>query len=310
MQSDGRDAAEPLFSILIGRASTEDRSRIFDTLDALRHQDAPLAYEVVIVDRRGDEITEAIESSYAEARLIRCDRNRALPEMRAMALRAARAKYVVVTEDHCVPCRSWLRAFEEMFRLHPEAAAVGGCVANGITDSTFDWATYLCEYAALAPPIEERADGELTGVNVAYIREVLENIPMHLLTGGFWETTVHPVLLRQGRVLLTTNDVCVYHCKKFSFDLFISQRLAYSRYFAGNRFRYEQRLMRTIAAVASLGLPILLAARLLRAVRRKRSILKPALQAAPYLLLFFLVWAAGELIGYLAGPGAALREIE
>ena len=36
----------------------------------------------------------------------------------------------------------------------------------------------------------------------------------------------------------------------------------------------------------------------------------PALRALPFLVLFYVVWAAGECWGYVAGPGTSLRKIE
>ena len=40
-----------VFSVLIGRVSTEDSRRIVETLDALRAQERSLPYEVIIADR-------------------------------------------------------------------------------------------------------------------------------------------------------------------------------------------------------------------------------------------------------------------
>jgi hypothetical protein len=50
----GSEGHLPTFSVLIGRASTEDSARILETLDALRAQQEAPAHEVVIVDRLDD----------------------------------------------------------------------------------------------------------------------------------------------------------------------------------------------------------------------------------------------------------------
>ena len=300
----------PLFSVLIGRVSTEDGERILETLEALRHQDCDLTREVVVVDRLNDTTSAAIRVRFPEVTLLACAPDASLPEMRAQALSASHGKLILVTEDHCVPPLSWLRDFRAVDYEHPEAAAIAGCVENGVTGRALDWATYLCEYAAFAPPIDEGPGASLAGMNVLYKRSVLEDFPPETLTRGFWETTVHPVLAQQGKLLLATNRIRILHCKKFSFRLFAAQRFAYSRYYAGIRFPRERRLVRWVAALATPVLPALLTFRLVRAARRKASIAGPTMRAVPYLFAFFVIWACGEIVGYLSGPGESLRAIE
>lgn len=304
------DHAAPLFSILIGRVSTEDGERIFETLESLRGQDAGLTHEVVVVDRLDDAVSAAIRARFPEVKLHACDRRASLPEMRAQALAASRGQLILVTEDHCVPPPSWLRDFKAAHDEHPDASVIAGCVENGVTARALDWATYLCEYAAFAPPIDEGPGASLAGMNVLYKRSVLEECAPELLTRGFWETTVHPLLAQQGKQLLATNRIHIFHCKKFSFRLFATQRFAYSRYYAGIRFPRERRLVRWLAALATPVLPALLTFRLVRAVRRKASIASPTLRVIPYLFAFFVICAFGETVGYLSGPGESLRAIE
>ena len=300
----------PLFSILIGRVSTEDGDRILETLAALRDQDCDLTREVVVVDRLDDATSNAIRVRFPEVVLRRCASSATLPEMRAQALAASHGKFVLVTEDHCVPPLSWLRDFKSLQGEHPEASAIAGCVENGVTGRALDWATFLCEYAAFAPPIDEGPGASLAGMNVLYKRAILEDCAPETLTRGFWETTVHPLLAQQGRLLIASNRVRILHCKKFSFGLFAAQRFAYSRYYAGIRFPREKRLVRWAAALATPALPALLTFRLVRAARRKASIASPTLRAIPYLFAFFVIWACGEIVGYLAGPGDSLQAIE
>ena len=297
-------------SVLIARASTEDHDRILETLAALREQDCAFAYEVIVVDRLGDEITRRIDTQPSTVRLLRCPSDATLPEMRSMALAAARGRVVAVTEDHCVPCRGWLRAFDAAFRRHPQAVAVGGCVANGLTSTAFDWATYLCEYAAFAPPVAEGPQASLPGMNIAYLKSVLTSVPAAALTRGFWETTVHPSLLRAGHVFVSTGDALVHHRKRFSPRFFLAQRSAYSRYYAGIRFAPRRWHLRLAAALLCPLLPFLLAARFAAVARHNDQVAARALRALPWLALFYAAWAAGECAGYLAGPGQALRAIE
>src|SRR3954451_23980643 len=148
------DDRQTTFSILIGHVSTEDNTRILETLDALRAQKGSPSYEVIVADRQCNAITELISVNYPEAQVIRCATGTSLPELRALALARAHGHYVVVTEDHCVPREDWLAQMLAAFCVAPEmTVAVGGTVENGICDTAFDWATFLCEYTAFVGPV-------------------------------------------------------------------------------------------------------------------------------------------------------------
>ena len=308
--SSGTDRA-PDFSVLIGRVSTEDTGRIFETLEALRGQHGAQTYEVIIADRRDDELSHRIERDYPEATLIRRPPGTSLPALRAAALERAAGRYVAVTEDHCVPAPDWLEALAGAFRAAPPGtAAVGGCVENGACDTPLDWATFLCEYSGFLSPVAEGPTAALPGMNIAYERAALRDIDRALLDGGFWETTVHPALLRSGRTLYSSNGIRLAHCKKFSFGLFVRQRYLYSRYFAGRRFAPRQRARRAAALAASPVLPLVLLFRVLRHLRAKRRLGGELVSCLPYLVPFLAVWAWGEMAGYALGPGDALARIE
>ena len=49
---------------------------------------------------------------------------------------------------------------------------------------------------------------------------------------------------------------------------------------------------------------------MVRQVRAKRRLQGELLSALPYLGLFVIVWAIGEMVGYLRGTGDALAKIE
>lgn len=298
------------YSVIIGRVSTEDSGRILETLDALQNQSGQHTYEVVIVDRLRDSVSATIQTRYSDVNLLYCAFDTDLPTMRARALCHARGRYVVVTEDHCVPAPDWLDSFAEVFRRLPESAAVAGCVENGVRDRALDWATFLCEYSVFFPPIASGESKNLAGMNVAYRREIFEGVDEQTLRNGFWETTLHPVLDGEGYKLVASNSIRIFHCKRFSFGLFFRQRFIYSRYFAGIRFPRERRGMRILAALACTLLPAILTLRLLRNVAGKSDLYRHVAESLSYLLVFYIAWAAGEAVGYLAGPGRALQNIE
>jgi len=297
-------------AVVLGRVSTEDTDRVIETIQALDPAVSGETCEIVIADRLQDELTGRIRRDYPHVRIIDCPAGMTLTEMRTLAFEASNAPIVAVTEDHCVPAPGWAATLKKAFdEGGPELVAVGGSVVNGVTDSGLDWATYLCEYSFFSPPVAQGQSDILPGMNVAYRRNALEAVPRGLLVSGFWETTVHPLLLRNGGRFLSLNELVMFHKKRFSWGLFASQRFIYSRYFAGLRFGDAALPKRAAASLASLALPPVLLMRAVKAARSK-GLGKEMLRASPYLLALYCVWAVGESVGALKGPGNALAMIE
>lgn len=277
---------------------------------AIEASSGAIGHEVIVADRRRDGTGARIAASFPQVILVECPPATPLPEMHRRALLRARGAYIAVIEDHCVPDGDWLGNIAAALRAAPEdIAAVGGAVANGLTDRAIDWATFLCEYARVQPPVPQGPAQSLPGMNVAYRRSALERIPQACLASNFWEADVHPRLRALGYGLLSSNAIVVTHKKRFSVRLFVAQRFIYSRHFAGCRFGRQRRFARMAAAVAALLLPFLVLWRISRAALARDQGRELA-RAAPMLLLFSLVWAAGEIVGYAAGPGDGFGRIE
>lgn len=300
----------PSLAVVLGRVSTEDTDRVIETIEALDPAISGEPCEIVIADRLQDSLTNKIRRDYPHVRLIGCPADMTLPEMRTLAFEASRAPIVAVTEDHCVPTPGWAKTIVTAFdKGGPDLVAVGGSVVNGVTDTGLDWATYLCEYSFFSPPVAQGKSAVLPGMNVAYRRTALKSVPRELLTSGFWETTVHPLLLQKGGGFLSLNELVMLHKKRFSWGLFASQRFIYSRYFAGLRFGDAALPKRVAASLASLALPPLLLLRAIKAARSK-GLGREMWRASPYLVPLYFIWAVGESVGALRGPGKALAMIE
>lgn len=296
----------PAVSVVIGRVSTEDGDRILETLQSLSTSHC----EVVIADRIQDGVSERIRNEYPDAILVPCDPMMSLPEMRTLAYERTSGQIVAVTEDHCVPCPSWIEIIQDVFFENgSDLVAVGGCVTNGVTARGYDWATFLSEYSFFAPPVAEGPFDILPGMNIAYRRTALEKISRNLLLKGFWETTVHQPLLDNGGKFLSLNRMRMDHRKHFSVKLSTTQRFLYSQYYSGVRFQDEPWWKRIAGAVACLGLPPILFIRAFKSVSEK-GLTSEFAKATPGLFLLMVVWALGESYGAVAGPGQALEKIE
>ena len=304
--------AKPIdFSILIGLVSTEDSDRIFEMLNALRAQTVKHSYEVIIADRRNNSISNKIKEKYPEVSLIGAPSSTSLPELRTLALEEAVGTYYIVTEDHTVASLDWLASIWNVFETAGEGTvAVGGCVENGVYESPFDWATFLCEYSYFLESVDEGNTNVLPGMNVAYHHSIFDNIERSLLTEGFWETTIHPSLLKNGFKFYSSNQIKLYHCKKFSFSLFAKQRFIYSRYYAALRFKPNQPIKKLIACLSTPVLPLLLLFRSIKQITAKKRLKAEFKSAIPFLLVFYIIWSLGEMTGYLLGKGDSLSRIE
>ena len=305
-----QDARTPAVSVVIGLVSTVDRDRILETLAFLHEAQGDIACEVILGDRRQDKVSARIRQLYPQVVLIDCPPATTLPVLRTLAYEQSRAPIVAVTEDHCVPSAGWLAEIIKGFEEGGDnVVAVGGAVINGITDTSFDWANFICEYGVFSPPVAEGPSPLVPGMNVAYRRSALESVPRERLTEGFWETTVHPILLERGQALVSRNGMRLCHCKRFTKALFYNQRWVYSRYYAGLRFPRNQLVKRMVASAASVILPPILLLRLFQAAMRK-GLAGKMLMAFPTLCVLVVVWAAGEIWGYVFGPGDALAQLE
>jgi hypothetical protein len=127
---------------------------------------------------------------------------------------------------------------------------------------------------------------------------------------GFWETTLHPLLLQSGCQFHMEPNLAVSHQKHFGFWEYLQQRFYYSRYYASLITRQRSSLFRLIRSAACAILPLLLMQRILSCGFSKRRFTKELLLSTPLLLVFTTVWAAGETAGYLLGAGKSLSLIE
>ena len=284
---------------------------IHHLLDALEQQAGRPSFEVIVADRCTDGTAERIERDHPDVRVLRADPSTTLPELRTRALELSSGRFVLVTEDHTVPPPDWIeRLVEALDRAPARVAAVGGPVDNAMRVRAVDWAAFLCEYSAYVPPAEEREVDDIPGMNIAYRREVLEDAGREALARGFWESTVHPRLLEEGRTFLRVPDAVIQHRKRFGFLYFIAQRFHYSRHFAGRRFPQRARARRWLYALLSLALPVVIPIRIGTRLWNRPPYRRAFVRSFPALSAFCLVWGIGEGTGYLFGPGDSLRAIE
>jgi glycosyltransferase involved in cell wall biosynthesis len=259
--------------------------------------------EVIVVD-----FTRApIREKFPWVRFVDVPVGTSIPRMRTIGLEQSHGDIVVVIEDHCLAEPGWAGRIVAAHAAHPECVAIGGAVENGSCERLTDWAVFFCEYSRFMPPLREGPGPDITGNNVSYKRAAFAGIPEDVLAGGFWESTLHPRLLEGGARFYCDPSIVVRHKKEFGFAYFVSQRYHYSRYYAGRLAEPWGVLRRIARGAASLALPAVLLARIASNVKSHR---KELLLSLPLLAVFTGVWAFGEVVGCLFGPGDSLGKIE
>jgi hypothetical protein len=278
-----------------------------ECLDALAAQQGDLDVEVIVPDCTGAAVRDAIAARFPRVRVLPFDGQRSVPFLRAAGVAAATARYVAVTEDHCVPRADWcaqlVRGLERT-----GWAAIGGGVENGRRVRTVDWAVYFCEYHTLINPVPAGPATGIPGMNVAYDTERMGELRA-LFADEPWENVLHDRIRAAGYEIGLDPAIVVEHCKDFTVPMFLRERFHYSRAFAGNRVEGARWSTRAAWAAATFLLPFLLVARITAAVFGRKRHRGWLVRALPLILLFSVMWSIGECAGYLTGPGDSLVRV-
>jgi glycosyltransferase involved in cell wall biosynthesis len=295
--------------------ATRDAGRdIGPCLAALERQVGADA-EIVVADGSGDGTAELVEREFPWARLVRGEAGRGLAELRAAGLTRARGEIVALTDVGCRVGPDWVsRLARQPWHAY---AAVGGAVISEGRTGLADWTAFLAEYGPYLPPLAAGPVTHLPGNNVAFRRDALERAGL-IGAREFWKVFALWRLATLGERFWTDPELVVYHGRSAPPREFARQRYLHGRCFGarrldragwavgGGRCPPPARLARVAAAPL---VPLLLTARLARAVHGKRPYRRMFWRGLPLIFLFHLAWGWGELHGYLRGSGGACARL-
>ena len=296
---------KPALSIII--ANLSGMPEIGWCLIALEKQQARTTMEVIVVEPGG--AGEMLQKQFPWIRLLRADQHLTIPALHNAGLEQSQGEIVAILEDHEVISPGWCEAVLASHRAHPDAAAIAGPIDNGCTERILDWATFFCEYCRFMSPLQAGYSESVPGNNVAYKRRALEESQSEDRIKGFWESTIHPELLRRGYQFRIEPGLQVSHQKHFGFLAFLEQRYHYSRAYAGSRMQRRNFFFRIAYSLACLFLPVLLMQRILSCGWGKQRFRKELILSTPLLACFTAVWGIGEMVGSLFGAGSSLSYI-
>jgi len=281
---------------------------IDECLSSLEQQARDCGAEVIVVACGTGAYADRIARAFPWVRVIHRAERETVPELRRRGVEEALGEIVAIIEEHCLAAPDWLaRATEAL--AGGEYGVAGGPVFDYNYKRLRDWVVYFCEYNNYFPPWREGEPYDLGSANIAYSRALLLKYK-DLLGSGYWEAVLHPRLAADGVKFRAVPEMKVYHRGPFNYGYYLRQRYWFSRAFAGARSRHLPASRRFAYCLAAPLVPFLLLSRLAQRVSRQRCHLDKFAQSVPLLIPVLCVYVAGELVGYLAGPGDALLKVE
>jgi len=148
-------------------------------LAALLAQDAPMPFEIVVVDSSDDGTAAVIRRTCPAVVLVHRRRRTDPAAARNIGARVARFDRLAFIDADCIAAPDWLRRL--MAALDEGCDGVGGAIVNANADSSVSRAGYFCEFREFLPRGAARPARNLTLGNAAYRRPAWE------AAGGFPE---------------------------------------------------------------------------------------------------------------------------
>ena len=294
----------PAISVVI--ASIVGAPFIDDCLDSLELQAGKCGAEVIVVACGTAEYAARIADKYPWVRVIHRAERGTVPDLRRHGVESSSGEIVAIIEEHCVAAADWLEQALKAF-ASGDFGVVGGPIAPNGYARLRDWVMYFCEYNNCLPPWQEGGAHGLGTASSAYSRALLLQYTEEM-KAGFWESGLYPRLLADGVRFHAAAGMIVYKCGPYNYIYYLRQRYWISRAYAGTRGLGF--FAKAVYLVASPLLPLLLLARIAVRVLQKNCHLVKFVLSLPLLAPLMIVYVAGEIVGYLAGPGNALLNVE
>ena len=117
-------------------------------------------------------------------------------------------------------------------------------------------------------------------------------------------------LLERGEQLVADDRLLVYHVQSHGWPGTLASHFHNGRTIAGYRLPGLSRAGRLARLASCVLLPPHLVLRVVRAVLAKGRLRRVTLTCLPALVMLAACHAAGELIGYLAGPGRSSYQLQ
>jgi hypothetical protein len=288
-------------SVVIGTG--EGWPYVRDLVRALRPEIESVSGELLIVDGSGGAAPPVTDLG-ANVRWLSRDAASVFA-LYAIGLREARGEVIATTEDHALPRPGWCAAIVAAHAAHPEAAAIGGAIENGSTDSLIQWASYFTTQGPHMAPLGDRVVPMTTNeANVSYKRSAAADVDDN--DGlGFMAILHNRRLAESGAVLRVDDRMVVDHFETSGFGWTTSIHFHNGKSIAGFRRSHGMSDEDWVRMATALLLPAWRSLRVWRVGLAKGRKRHELVASAPFALWLEYVQGAGSLMGYLLGPGSS-----
>jgi len=219
--------------------------------------------------------------------------------LRTIGVKAAQGKRILLLEDHCEVTQNWFKSMQSM--LDSGNCFAGGPVANGSSNTLYQWSLYWSEYAAIMPPLPSNEVSYVSAVNCGYHKESLEQC-FKTWQHGFYDNEVHDALTAQGTKQSLASEAIINTSLPFAFKQALVHLFTGGKRYGGYRGGQCWNFQRIIRLCSTLIVPAVLLLRVLKLVRtRQPQHLITFCLASPIFYLLLGAWGFGELVGTLLG---------
>lgn len=274
----------------------DDYATIRQTLASLAAQTVVANLELIIVAPSKAAIQLPTEAgAFGAVAIVEVGKIISTPVARIAGARTARAPLVAFVEDHAIYDPQWAEALIDAHRQGH--AVVGGVFGNANPASLVSWANLLTEYGEWMKPAA-RTMHHLPGHNSSYKKEILLAYGSDLEAKFVFESVLHWELLERGYTLFLEPRAKVYHLNYSRIAPTLQLRFYSGAVFAGARSRHWS-IFKRLAFAA--GAPLIPLVRFVRTLRNLRGASIPGgvmPRVLPWLVLFLIFDAVGEMVGY------------
>jgi hypothetical protein len=301
------EAAVPEMSVVV--VTPDCYATVRKTIRHLRAQKVFRSLELIIVapDTARLDLDESAFEGFLKYKVIAVGPVTSTARARAEGVRASTARVVALAEDHAFPAPGWAESLIERHR--EDWAAVGPVMANANPRSTTSWANLLVEYAPWLDPAEGGEREHLPGHNGSYKREVLMEYGDRLEAMLDSESILHWDLRARGHRLYLEPKARTFHQNFSMLSSVPTLRFNGGRLFASSRARHWPAWRRALFFATSPLIPFVRCSRIAREMLKPGRPRRMLPRLLPELLLGLIFDGAGEMAGYVLGPGGAMATL-
>jgi hypothetical protein len=280
--------------------------------DALREIDAQVGtqpIERVLVARRDPAMVLGAMPG-ATWRLVQVPTEQTLGALFLAGLMNTTAPVVAITTDRFLPAANWLT---RVLSAHADNDATAPVVVAGAIDvdpnaPLLTRAVYGAEYARFASTAASNPASiaeAAPAANLSMSRAAVDTLARH--AGGCWDAEWKRIFSDAGIAVRRDPTRVVRLTHRFTFGGFAAERFHFSRALSGAQAVTWTPVRRVVRALLLLGLPAVLAGRLVVSTMRLAS--APVARALPLMMAFTIPWTLGDIAGVVFGVGASARKV-